>query len=105
MPPTSDGNIRTVGCSVSKLVPDAEHLGIIREAGSSGSVRCATIITPRQRTRVGREDVLERRRGMFDRLLKGPNKRSDKKLVRDTFCCGQKKNTRRALEQCQNHPT
>ena len=32
MPPTSDGNIRTVGCSVSKLVPDAEHLGIIREA-------------------------------------------------------------------------
>lgn len=32
MPPTSDGDIRTVGCSVAKLIPDAEHLKLIREA-------------------------------------------------------------------------
>jgi hypothetical protein len=32
MHPTSDGDIRTVGCSVAKLIPDAEHLELIREA-------------------------------------------------------------------------
>ena len=34
MPPTSDGkeNIRTVGCALDKLVPDASHLEKIRHA-------------------------------------------------------------------------
>ena len=32
MPPTSDGNIRTVGCSVTRLIPDAKHLDLIRQA-------------------------------------------------------------------------
>ena len=31
MPPDSDG-IRTVGCALAKLVPDAGHLDAIREA-------------------------------------------------------------------------
>ena len=31
MPPTSDG-IRTVGCALAKLVPNAGHLNAIREA-------------------------------------------------------------------------
>ena len=34
MPPTSDG-IRTVGCSLLKLVPDAHHLNAIQHAVAS----------------------------------------------------------------------
>ena len=32
MPPTSDGCVRTVGCALAKLIPDAEHLDLIRGA-------------------------------------------------------------------------
>ena len=32
MPPTSDGDIRTIGCVVAKLIPDAGHLDRIRQA-------------------------------------------------------------------------
>ena len=32
MPPTSDGDIRTVGCAAAKLIPDARHLDLIRQA-------------------------------------------------------------------------
>ena len=31
MPPTSDGCVRTVGCAVAKLIPDAKHLDLIRQ--------------------------------------------------------------------------
>ena len=31
MPPTSDG-LRTVGCSLEKLIPDAAHLDKLRDA-------------------------------------------------------------------------
>jgi len=34
MPPTSDG-IRTVGCSLEKLLPDVGHLAAIRQAVAS----------------------------------------------------------------------
>jgi hypothetical protein len=32
MPPTSDGEIRTVGASLERLIPDADHLSKIRTA-------------------------------------------------------------------------
>eukprot|EP00966_Prymnesium_polylepis_P323456 7379644-Prymnesium_polylepis.1 len=41
MPPSSDG-VRTVGCALSRLVPDAAHLAAIR--GSVLSVHKATIL-------------------------------------------------------------
>lgn len=43
MPPTSDGNIRTVGCNLQRLVPDAGHLDAIRQAVAS--THKATILT------------------------------------------------------------
>ena len=41
MPPESDG-IRTVGCSVSKLIPNEEHLAKIR--GAVAATHKATIL-------------------------------------------------------------
>lgn len=41
MPPTSDG-IRTVGCNLSKLVPDGEHMARLQNAVLS--VHKATIL-------------------------------------------------------------
>ena len=42
MPPTSDGEIRTVGCSLEKLIPDPEHLEKIRAA--IAAIHKATIL-------------------------------------------------------------
>jgi hypothetical protein len=41
MPPTSDGCVRTVGCALAKLIPNAEHLDLIR--GAVARVHKATI--------------------------------------------------------------
>lgn len=35
MPPTSDGDVRTVGCALKRLVPDAGHLDALRRAVAS----------------------------------------------------------------------
>mgnify|MGYP006081727013 FL=1 len=35
MPPTSDGDVRTVGCALARLVPDAGHLDALRRAVES----------------------------------------------------------------------
>jgi len=42
MPPTSDGCVRTVGCALVKLIPNAEHLDLIR--GAVTRVHKATIL-------------------------------------------------------------
>ena len=42
MPPESDGSLRTVGCSLERLIPDAGHLCKIRSAVAT--VHKATIL-------------------------------------------------------------